>query len=542
MPRTLTRPTAALASLALGLTGLVAAGGALAPAAAATSDPLRTATIETGAALATPAAVKAGTLVFIKAHNVWMSRSDGSGQVQVTKDATSAYSAYSSPRMSDDGIITALQGTDVIRMRTDGTVLSSWDAGTLVPAPDGGIQSTTSVVVSPDGSKVAYDQTSWKGFGYDVSVGTRFSASSHYSSAGAQELFRSGPSWVSNSRVLLRAWGSIYLRDIASATSVEWFTDEDVIPIPPDCDFLCWGQEQWSPELSRDGSRLVTMRGPTDDPTLIIYSVTGNPKTSIPPAPALGCTFGGAEPDDEFDHPTIGPDNRSLAWEMAAGIFVKGNLDDCGTSDVALAIPGGSEPSWGAPAYTAPPAPKPDPQPGDKISVTKAPVVTGTAKVGKSLKATKGSWKPAPSKFAYQWKRNGKAIKKATKSTYKLTKSDAGKKITVTVTATRASFKKASATSKAVGVAAHNTKKPAIKKKPAARVGKTLKVTKGTWLGKPKLSYQWYRGSKKIKGATKSKYKVTKADRGKKLRVKVTAKRSGAPKTSVWTAKTKKVR
>ena len=56
------------------------------------------------------------------------------------------------------------------------------------------------------------------------------------------------------------------------------------------------------------------------------------------------------------------------------------------------------------------------------------------------------------------------------------------------------------------------------------------------------MSYQWYRGSKKIKGATKSKYKVTRADRGKKLRVKVTAKRSGAPKVSVWSARTAKVR
>jgi len=140
-------------------------------------------------------------------------------------------------------------------------------------------------------------------------------------------------------------------------------------------------------------------------------------------------------------------------------------------------------------------------------------------------------------------KRNGKTIKGATKSTYKLTKSDAGKKITVTVTATRSGYTKAVKTSKAKSVAVYNTKKPKISSKPAAKVGKKLKVSKGSWKGKvTKYAYQWYRGSKKIKGATKSTYKLTRADRGKKLRVKVTAKRTGAPSVSIYTAKTKKVR
>lgn len=47
-----------------------------------------------------------------------------------------------------------------------------------------------------------------------------------------------------------------------------------------------------------------------------------------------------------------------------------------------------------------------------------------------------------------------------------------------------------------------------------------------------RLSYQWFRGAKKIKGATKKKYKVTKADKGKKLRVKVTGSKGGYTTTS----------
>lgn len=547
MPRTPLRPTAALASLALALTGLAATGGALAPAAATSDAPARATTIDTAAAAArsTPAAAAPGTLVFIKDFNIWMARGDGSGQIQVTKDAFTATGRYASPSMSDDGIITALKGDDIVRVRTDGTLLSSFDIGTLLPESTGGIQNNIGAHVSPDGKRVAFVQSAWRGFGYSVEVGTRFSAADRWTDAGAQELSRSGTKWISNDRVIMRSWEYIYLRDLSATSSVPWFSDEDVRPQLPGCEDWCYAEEQWSPELSRDGSRLVTMRGPTSDPQLLVYQVTGNARTSVPATPTLRCVLTGGG-DDEFDHPTISPDGKSLAWQMAEGVYVKSDLDQCSNADVRLAVAGAVEPSWSPVAYRVPnkpSPPKPDPQPGDRLQVAKAPVIKGKARVGKKLKASAGTWRPAAKKVAYQWKRNGKAIKKATKATYKLKKADAGKKITVTVTARRPSFKKASATSKARQIAVHNTKKPKIKKKPAARVGKILKVTKGKWKGKAtSISYQWFRGKKKIKGAKKARYKVTRADRGKRLRVKVTAKRTGAPATKVWTARTKKVR
>ena len=88
------------------------------------------------------------------------------------------------------------------------------------------------------------------------------------------------------------------------------------------------------------------------------------------------------------------------------------------------------------------------------------------------------------------------------------------------------------------------TTAPAPKISGTAKVGKTLKAEAGTW--KPsgaKLSYQWYRGSAKISGATKSSYELTSKDRGKKIKVKVTATKSGylsAGKTSKSTATVKK--
>ncbi|WP_425838648.1 S8 family serine peptidase [Microbacterium sp. PA5] len=69
-----------------------------------------------------------------------------------------------------------------------------------------------------------------------------------------------------------------------------------------------------------------------------------------------------------------------------------------------------------------------------------APKITGTVKVGRTLTASVGTWSPRPA-FTYQWKRNGKSISGATKSSYKLTSKDAGTRITVTVTAKKSGYK-----------------------------------------------------------------------------------------------------
>lgn len=74
------------------------------------------------------------------------------------------------------------------------------------------------------------------------------------------------------------------------------------------------------------------------------------------------------------------------------------------------------------------------------------PTITGTAKVGQTLTALPGTWDPAPT-FSYRWYRSGTSISKATKATYKLTKSDAGKTITVKVTAKKDGHQTVSLTS-----------------------------------------------------------------------------------------------
>lgn len=76
------------------------------------------------------------------------------------------------------------------------------------------------------------------------------------------------------------------------------------------------------------------------------------------------------------------------------------------------------------------------------------PRITGAARVGKTLKTTVGPWSPRPS-YRYQWYANGKKItSKGTKSSFKLTSKQKGKRITVRVTAQKVGYATAAKTSK----------------------------------------------------------------------------------------------
>ena len=172
-----------------------------------------------------------------------------------------------------------------------------------------------------------------------------------------------------------------------------------------------------------------------------------------------------------------------------------------------------------------------------------APKITGTAKVGSTVKATTGTWSPKPSSFAYQWYRDGKAISGAKKAQYTLAAADAGKKLTVTVTAKKSGYASTPKTSAAKTVAKGTfTAAPVPKITGTAKVGSTLKVTVGTWKPKPAFTYQWYRSGKVISGATKSSYKLVAADKGKTLTVKVTGTKAGYATKAKTSAKTVKVK
>jgi hypothetical protein len=168
--------------------------------------------------------------------------------------------------------------------------------------------------------------------------------------------------------------------------------------------------------------------------------------------------------------------------------------------------------------------------------------VTGTPAIGKTVRIARTGFLPGVH-FAQKWLRNGKPIAKATKSTYKLAKSDLNKRISVVVTASVANYTTATLMSKAV------TAKYAFKKSATPKItgilkqGKRLTVKIGAWSPTAKTTVRWYRNGAAISKATKSTYTLKKADRGAKITVKVTGKKKNyltTVKTSRTTTAVKK--
>lgn len=69
-------------------------------------------------------------------------------------------------------------------------------------------------------------------------------------------------------------------------------------------------------------------------------------------------------------------------------------------------------------------------KPFDRAS---SPTISGTLRVGQTLTANRGTWSPTPSVVTYQWRAEGKPITGATSSTYKLTRAEHGKNISVEI-------------------------------------------------------------------------------------------------------------
>jgi hypothetical protein len=179
------------------------------------------------------------------------------------------------------------------------------------------------------------------------------------------------------------------------------------------------------------------------------------------------------------------------------------------------------------------------------------PAISGVQQVGNTLTVTTGTWTPTPETTEIYWFR-GQDYTGVSGPSYPLADADAGQVLTVLVQVygPDGQYDYANATTGPIAAAPAPVVTPPapvvtppapVATPPAAtitfpksmdvtgalKVGSTLKLTKY----KAKVSgstvsyrFQWYAGSKKIKKATKAKLKVTKALKGKKISVKVTAK------------------
>lgn len=174
---------------------------------------------------------------------------------------------------------------------------------------------------------------------------------------------------------------------------------------------------------------------------------------------------------------------------------------------------------------------------------TSLPSISGSARDGSTLNASRGGWANRPTSYSYQWQRcdsSGGAcqpIAGATGTRYTVTSADVGQRLNVAVTATNSSGS-GTATSrptdvaKATGTAPVNTSPPTITG--TFKEDSTLSVDHGGWTGSPSPSftYQWQRcdatggGCVDLTGASATTYKTITAEVGNTLRVKVTATNS----------------
>jgi len=130
------------------------------------------------------------------------------------------------------------------------------------------------------------------------------------------------------------------------------------------------------------------------------------------------------------------------------------------------------------------------------------PVVSGSARVGKVLSATTGTWNSTGLDYGYQWLRNGVEIAGATASTYTVKTADIGKKLSVRVVASKTGLVAVAATSVATGAVPKVTtavtvkaSKSSVTKGSGVRVTIAVKAASGTPIGNVEL----YLGGKRVK-------------------------------------------
>lgn len=250
-------------------------------------------------------------------------------------------------------------------------------------------------------------------------------------------------------------------------------------------------------------------------------AVDGGPTTTVSvndadlTRPATGTTTAGETPVEHLSQPITPQPTHEVAFSIydAGDAYLDSDvlLDDLAFEPC---------PPPATPTPTTPATPKP--------FTAATPRISGTPLVGRLLTARPGTWRPAPTRLGYQWLRNGRAIPGATHVTYLLTAADRGRRLTVRVTGTRptyASATRVSARSALVRPGVFKAAKPRIRGKHTA--GSRLTALPGRWQPAGAYHYQWLRDGKAIKGATHKAYLLRRRDRGMRIKVEVTATRSG---------------
>jgi hypothetical protein len=223
--------------------------------------------------------------------------------------------------------------------------------------------------VSPDGTKVAY-VTSWAGDGSCTPSGNGLTncfifAVSPSTGPGdlGHESFRSDPSWIDNSTLLVQTdFNRMATYTLGSANSVNWFGRDGTTNPGP-------GDNIYDGEVSPARDKVVTTAweantGKGFATSVLLWTTNGAPPAQPTPQCRISDAAGG-----KFNDPTWAPDGTAVAWEEGdlnqtnapgpdEGIWL---IDadvpatPCAQLQGGLLVPGGQQPDWG-PADIKPPA------------------------------------------------------------------------------------------------------------------------------------------------------------------------------------------
>lgn len=175
------------------------------------------------------------------------------------------------------------------------------------------------------------------------------------------------------------------------------------------------------------------------------------------------------------------------------------------------------------------------------MTVTQSPSITGTPTIDRVLTGGAGTW-PAAATLAGRWLRDNQPIAGATAATYRTTASDVGHDLAFEVTASRAGYTTATVTSAPLRIK-HGALR--VRTNPSVRgtrkAGHKLSGNSGSWTPTASLARQWLRDGRPIAGATGSTYRLTKADRGHRVQLRVTATRTGYTTKVVLTSAGRRV-
>lgn len=169
------------------------------------------------------------------------------------------------------------------------------------------------------------------------------------------------------------------------------------------------------------------------------------------------------------------------------------------------------------------------------------PGIGGSPQVDRTLTAVPGNWVPSGSTLSYQWEADGSAIPGATGQQYVVQAGTLGKSIRVRVRALTSGGTPFTRTSDGMTDVVKASFRHAVTPLIIGprTTGSVLSLELGAWRPMPRAwAYQWYRGSTKIRGATKSTYQLTGADAGKAIRVQVRGWTPGYNARNVYSART----